>query len=307
MSETATASVLPRTWRLENPAVAAGCVLLAVFLFASQDAISKTLVTDYSPLQIGWVRYTVNTVVLIPFLIRSRGAAFRTAMPLTQGARSLGVLASSIIFILGLAYLPVADATAINFVSPLLVTALSIPILGEKVGIRRWSAVAVGFIGMLVIVRPGGATFQLASFLPMISATAWATALVLTRRLSGGAESSLTTITYSSVFPTLILTAVQPFVWHALTWHGFLGMTATGLLSIAAQYLMILAYSKRPASSLAPLSYAQLIWATMYGFLIFDQIPVPLTWLGSAIVIASGLYVLRRERIVRARAATVSP
>ncbi len=304
MSEAAAIPAAPRKWGLENPLVAAGCVLFAVVLFASQDTLSKILVVDYSPLQIAWTRYGINSLLLIPFLIRSRGRGLKTKMPWTQGARSLAVLTSAIIFMLGLSFLPVADATAINFVSPLLVTALSIPMLGEKVGIRRWTAVGIGFVGMLVIVRPGGDAFQLAAFLPAVSASCWAMGLILTRRLSTAAESSLTTITYSTIFPALALTVLMPFVWHPLTPRAILWMLIIGVISVSAQYLMILGYSKRPASALAPLSYAQLIWATLYGYLVFDHIPRALTWVGAAIVVASGLYVLRRERIVKAGAST---
>lgn len=300
MSEAAAVTAGPRSkWGLENPLVAAGCVMAAVLLFASQDTLSKILVVDYSPFQIAWARYGINTLLLVPFLIRSHGAGLKTKMPWTQSARSLAVLTSAIIFMAGLSFLPVADATAINFVSPLLVTALSIPMLGEKVGIRRWTAVAIGFVGMLVIVRPGSDSFQLAAFLPVVSATCWAMALVLTRRLSAGGESSLAIITYSTVFPALVLTVMMPFVWHPLTARAILWMVVIGVISVTAQYLMILGYSKRPASALAPLSYAQLIWATTYGYLVFDHIPSPLTWLGAAIVVASGLYVLRRERVVK--------
>ncbi|HEY1721178.1 MAG TPA: DMT family transporter [Magnetospirillaceae bacterium] len=304
MSETAIASPASQNkWRLDNPLVAAGCVMLGVIVFASQDTLSKILVVDYSPLQIAWVRYGINTLVLVPFLIRSRGAGLKTKMPWTQFARSMGVFSSAIIFMLGLRFLPVADATAINFISPLLVTALSIPILGEKVGIRRWTAVVIGFIGMLIIVQPGSAAFQVAAFLPALSATCWGIALVLTRKLSAAAESSLTTITYSTILPALILSVLLPFVWRPLTGHAIIWMTVIGFISVAGQYLMILGFSKRPASSLAPFSYAQLIWATMYGYLVFGAIPSLLTWIGAAVVVLSGLYVLRRERIVKAAAA----
>jgi drug/metabolite transporter (DMT)-like permease len=294
----AAASAVPQRWGLERPLVAAGCVLSAVLLFASQDTLSKILVVDYSPFEIAWFRYGVNTLVLLPFLLRSRGAALRTALPKVQAARSFVVLASAIVFMTGLEFLPVADATAINFVAPLLVTALSIPLLGEKVGIRRWTAVVIGFVGMLVIVQPGGGAFQLASFLPAVSASFWALALILTRRL-GAVDPGLTTLTYSTVFPAVALTVMMPFVWRTPTLEALVWMVAIGVISVTAQYLMILGYSKRPASALAPLSYAQLIWATMYGYLVFDHIPSPLTWLGAAIVVASGLYVLRRERIVK--------
>ena len=296
----AAATALARRWALDSPLVAAGCVLGGVLLFATQDMLSKVLVVDYSPLEIAWVRYGINTILILPFMVRHHGRALRTRVPLLQGARSLAVLTSAVIFMAGLGYLPQADATSISFLSPLLVTALSIPLLGEKVGIRRWTAVAIGFVGMLVIVRPGSSAFQLPALLPIASASFWALALVLTRRL-GVSEAGLTTLTYSTVLPAVILTLLLPFFWRTPDARAVILMLAIGVVSVLAQYLTILGYSKRPASSLAPLTFTQLVWATMYGYLVFDAIPGPWTWLGAAIIVASGLYTFRRERIVRAR------
>ena len=292
------AAMLPR-WKLDNPLVAAGCVALGVLLFATQDMMSKVLIVDYSAFEIAWVRYGINTILLIPFILRSRGHMLRTRMPVTQVVRSLAVSASAVLFMSALAYLPQPEATAISFLSPLLVTALSIPLLKEKVGVRRWTAVAIGFVGMLVVVRPGGQAFQLAALLPTASATCWALSLILTRRLSDS-DPGLTTLTYSTIIPASLLTIILPFVWTTPHARSILLMLAMGVVSILAQYMTILGYSQRPASSLAPITYSQLIWASMYGYLVFDALPSPWTWMGAAIIMVSGLYTFRRERIVRA-------
>lgn len=283
-----------------NATVAAGCVLLAVALFATQDTMSKILVADYSPFQVAWARYAVSSLLLAPLLLRGRGKALRTTMPWAQAARACSLIISATLFLTGIRTVPIADASAINFFSPLVVTALSIPLLGEKVGIRRWSAVIVGFIGMLVIVKPGTSAFNASSLVILASTSFWAVTLILTRRL-GPTNSGLTTLTYSTVIPFLVLGFVMPFVWRTPDLAALALMVAIGAISVSGHYLMILGFSKRPASSLAPLSYTQLVWATIYGAVIFDTTPTWSTWLGTAIVVASGLYVVRREQTLHAQ------
>ena len=283
-----------------RPIVAIFYVLMAMFVFSSQDTMSKLLVVDYSPFEIAWFRYGINLVLVSPFLLRTRGRALASKMPWLQLARGAAVAGSAVVFMAGLGRLPLADATAINFVSPLVVTALSIPLLGEKVGPRRWTAVLIGFAGVLIIARPDSATFDIGAVFPMISATLWSIGLILTRRIKGG-ESALTTLTYSTLVGFIALTILLPFVWQPPTLRAAALLLAIGVVSVVGQYLVILAYRSRPASVLAPLSYTQMIWSTLFGAIIFGAIPGLSTWIGGAIVVISGLYVLRRERVVRAR------
>lgn len=289
-------------WYAGDAPVAVGCVLLAVLLFATQDTLSKILVADFSPFEITWVRFVVSTVLLAPLLVRLKGGALATHMPWTQCARGCSMIVSSTLFLTGVRWLPIADASAINFASPLLVTALSIPFLGEKVGMRRWAAVLLGFIGMLVIVQPGGSGFNSASLIVAASTCFWAVTLILTRRLA--AESGVTTLAYSTLIPLLVLSAIVPFVWRMPDTKALIMMSALGAISVAGHYLMILGFSKRPASALAPLSYTQLVWTVMYGILVFGTVPSVPTWIGTAIVVASGLYVLRLEQTSKDRRPT---
>jgi drug/metabolite transporter (DMT)-like permease len=157
--------------------------------------------------------------------------------------------------------------------------------------------VVIGFAGMLIIVRPGGDAFQLSATLPLLSAVAWAIGMVLTRRIKN-AEPPLTTLGISTVVAVVTLTGIMPLVWTPLTLRAALLLLAMGLISILGQYLMILGYSRRPASVLAPLGYTQIVWSTLSGVLVFGAVPGWSTWLGGAIVVASGLYVLRRERVL---------
>jgi drug/metabolite transporter (DMT)-like permease len=271
-------------------------VLVAMFLFSGMDGLSKYLAVDYHPIEIVAMRQLFMTVALLPFVIRSP-RALRTTRPLLQLGRGLCMFCSSILFIFGLSHLPIADASAIGFVSPLLVTALSIPLLGEKVGIRRWSAVILGFAGVMIVVRPGSGAFNPAALFPLGSAVAWALGLILTR-IMRNSDQVLTTIFYSTLVGLAIGGLALPFVWRTPDLAGLALMAAMGLLSAISQTLLIAAFARAAASILAPFSYSQMVWATLIGYFVFATLPDALTWTGAAVVIASGIYTLHRERVV---------
>jgi len=273
--------------------------LAAMVLFSGMDGISKFLAVDYHPLEIAAMRHVFTTLALLPFVIRSP-LALRASRPLLQVGRGLCMYASSILFIVGLSHLPIADASAIGFVSPLLVTALSIPFLGEKVGIRRWTAVIVGFTGVMIVVRPGTGAFNPAALYPLISAVAWAMGLILTR-IMRNSDQVLTTIFYSTLVGLVVGRATLPFVWRTPDAEGLALMAAMGLLSAISQTLLIAAFTRAAASILAPFSYSQMLWSTLIGYFVFSTIPDAVTWTGAVIVIASGIYTLHRERIVAQR------
>src|SRR5919198_2546399 len=154
----------------DQPFAAIGLILVAMLFFSLMDGASKVLTEEFPILQIAWGRYFFVLVFLAPFLLQDRAKRLRSKRPHLQIARGFCMLGSSIFFVAGLAQLPIAEATSLGFVAPFFVTALSIPLLGEKVGIRRWSALVVGFIGILIVVRPGSAAFNPAAFLPIASA-----------------------------------------------------------------------------------------------------------------------------------------
>jgi len=185
-------------------------------------------------------------------------------------------------------------------VAPLLVTALSIPFLGERVGLRRWLATAVGLIGVLVILRPGTSAFHIAAFFPLVSALSWACTLIMTRMMSGK-EHAATTMTYSSIAGLGILSAMVPLVWVNPTWHDILFATIVGVTSTAGQWIVVLAFRYADASVLAPFSYTQLLWVSILGFLIFGEVPDVWTVTGAAFIVASGLYTAHRERVRRSQ------
>jgi drug/metabolite transporter (DMT)-like permease len=214
--------------------------------------------------------------------------------------RGAALLGSSLFFISGLRFLPIAEASATGFVSPLFVTALSIIFLGESVGLRRWIATAIGLIGVLIILRPGSSAFHPAAIFPLVSALAWALTLIMTRMLSGR-ERAITTMTYSSISGVVIVSALVPLVWVAPTWHDVLFGVLIGVASTAGQWIVVLAFRYADASVLAPFSYTQLLWVSILGFLIFGEVPDVWTVTGAAFIVASGLYTAHRERVRRSQ------
>jgi drug/metabolite transporter (DMT)-like permease len=173
---------------------------------------------------------------------------------------------------------------------------LSIVLLSENVGLRRWLATAVGLLGVLIILRPGSGAFHPAAFFPVVSALAWACTLVMTRMLSGR-EAVITTMTWSSIVGFAILSALVPTVWVAPSWHDILLGILIGVASTAGQWIVVLAFRYADASVLAPFSYTQLLWVSILGFIIFGEVPDVWTVTGAVFIVASGLYTAHRERL----------
>ncbi|MGA7481674.1 MAG: DMT family transporter, partial [Bradyrhizobium sp.] len=236
-------------------------------------------------------------LIMIPAMVPgSPFFALRTQRPMLQVTRGMALLGSSLLFISGLRFLPIAEASATSFVSPLFVTALSIFFLSEKVGLRRWLATAVGLLGVLIVLRPGTSAFHPAAFFPVVSAFAWACTLILTRKMSGQ-ERTVVTMTYSSIVGFAVLCALVPVVWVTPTWHDILLGLIIGVASTAGQWIVVLAFRYADASVLAPFSYIQLLWVTLLGFVIFGEVPDVWTVVGAAFIVASGLYTAHRERV----------
>lgn len=286
--------------RRDAPLRGIGLVLVTGIFFNAADVVSKLLTVDMSPLQVIWLRYGTFTIIMLALVWRSGGRSrLRTQRPQLQFLRGLGVTLSSILFVMGLQYLPIADATASSFVAPLFVTALSIPILGETIGWRRWTATLIGLIGVLIVVRPGGSGFQTASLLPVASALAWAFAMIITRMMSR-TESPLTTLAYSAIIGFVLSSLFVPFVWQPLTGTFLLMGLFIGVSSTVGHWLLVTAFRYADASLLAPFSYLQLLWASIFGYLMFAALPDSWTLVGAVIIACSGLYTAHRERI-RAR------
>jgi drug/metabolite transporter (DMT)-like permease len=287
--------------RVDHPFKGIGLVLLSTIFLGCSDVTAKYLSTSLPSIEITWIRFltfaALFTPVMLPF---SPVYAMRTERLSTQLMRGVALLGSSLFFITGLAFLPIAEASATGFVSPLFVTALSIVFLSEKVGMRRWIATGVGLFGVLIILRPGTSAFHLAAFFPIISALCWAAALILTRMISGR-EAVVTTMAYSALTGVVILSAIVPFVWVTPSWTAIGLGIVIGVFSTVGQWIVVLAYRYGDASVLAPFSYTQLLWVSILGFFLFKEVPDVWTVTGAAFIVASGLYIAHRERVRRAQ------
>jgi drug/metabolite transporter (DMT)-like permease len=285
--------------RADHPFRGIALILASTVFLGTSDATSKYLSATLPSIEIAWIRFLVFALVMLPAMLPGSPLyAMQTGRPGFQLMRGTALLGSSLFFISGLRFLPIAEASATSFVSPLFVTALSIVFLGESVGLRRWLATAVGLIGVLIILRPGSGAFHPAALFSIVSALAWACTLVMTRMMSG-TERAITTMAYSSLAGVGILSVLVPFVWVQPSWHDIFFGVVIGVASTAGQWIVVLAFRYANASVLAPFSYTQLLWVSFLGFLIFGEVPDVWTVTGAAIIVASGLYTAHRERLRR--------
>jgi drug/metabolite transporter (DMT)-like permease len=274
------------------------CALTAWLLFACMDAGSKLLAQDYSIIQILWVRFLSLLAVSGWLATRHGRAGLTTRRFWLQSLRSLMLMIEMGLFILTITVLPLADVHAILAISPLIVTALSMPLLGEKVGIRRWAAVGVASLGMVVILRPGFGAIHPMALVALLCACMWSLYQVLTRIVSR-TDPPLTTLFYTALIGALALTVIGPFYWRAPDAHGWALFVLVAVLGASGHYLLIKALQLAPASLLQPFAYTVLVWATLVGFTVFGNLPDLLTVLGATIIVASGLYTFARERRLR--------
>lgn len=296
----APAAALPAASALDaERAAAAGrgiaLMVLAVGLFAVMDALVKWLGPSYPTLQIVFFRSLFAFIPLAAFVLRGRSlGALRTRRPLGHALRSLvGIVALSCFFY-AYAHMPLANVVAIAFAAPLFVTALSVPLLGELVGVRRWSAVLVGFAGVLVMVRPDAGAFDGLAAIALAGTVFYALAMIFVRKLSR-TETSAAIVFYYSLASTLVAGAFMPFQWVTPTWLDLGLLVAVGLVGGVAQIAMTNAFRLADVSVVMPFDYTAMLWAALFGFLVWGDVPGLNIWLGAAIVMMSGLYILRRE------------
>ena len=282
-------------------------ILTTSVMFALLDTGVKYVGQFYPVLQIAWARYLFQMAV-VPMVIggtRPRDI-LRTKRPGLQVLRSMLMVGATLSFFTAVNYMPVAEASAIGMIAPLMVTALAIPMLGERVGARRWTAVAIGLIGALIIIRPGFGNLSWAAILPVITAICYALYQITTRMLAD-IDPPITTFFYSGAVGVVVLSLAVPFAWQTPTAGGWAMMIALGLIAGVGHFCVIQALRRAPASLLAPFSFTQLIWVTILGFLVFGDFPDNYTLLGAAIVVGSGGYVFYRENVVKRAAKGVQP
>ena len=282
-----------------TPDVLRGILLMCagVSTFPFMNVGVKLLAPHYPAAQITWARFTGHLIVmLVVFLPRYRWSLLRTRRPGLQIGRSLLMLGSNLVFVMAIGSVPLATASAIGFTSPLIVTALSVPLLHEQVGWRRWSAVVVGFVGALMVIRPGGGLRDPAVLLILASSFAYALYQILTR-LAGRIDTAATGIIFAALFGSLGMSLIMPFVFVVpRSLMDVLLFCSLGLLGGLGHYLVIRAFQLGPAAVIAPLGYVELIGSVVFGYLLFGNFPDPWTWLGAGVIIASGIYIAFRER-----------
>ena len=272
-------------------------VVTAVLIAPAMNGIAKELGGRYPVLEIVWARYFFHLLPMLPFLVRRHGwAGFLPPHPGLQVFRSGLLLVSTCFFFAALTVLPFADTQALSFVYPLVVTALAPFVLDERVGLRRWTAVAVGFLGAVIVIRPGFSGMDmLGSLFALAAGGLYGGYLVATRRLSRTALP-LVTLAFTALVGLVGLTLVLPAVWVTPTAADFGLMILMGMLAALTTYMLICAFDHAPASVLAPFGYVEMIGAVAIGFLAFGDLPDFWTWVGIAVIVGSGLYISVRER-----------
>lgn len=269
----------------------------AVGSFAFLDTTAKYLGRQIDVLQVVWARYTFAFLLtLIVSNPLSHPGLLRTGRPIFQISRATMLLGSTMLNFFALKYLRLDQTLAIVFSTPFFVAALSGPVLGEWVGARRWAAIGVGFIGILVVTRPGFGLVHPAAILAVLAAVSYA-AYALSTRILARTDSNETTLFYSNFVGALVMLPVVPFFWKTPDPWQIVLMALAGTLASLGHYMLIVAHRLAPASLLSPFIYSQLVWVIGLGYAVFGDVPDVYTLTGASIVIASGLYVFHRERV----------
>ena len=274
--------------------------MTAIFFISIVDTICKLFTKELHAVQIVWGYFIgINLTLWVFFFLKGEKLSKLkiTDRPILQILRPAFLVCSISSLFVGLTYLPLAEATAIGFVAPLFITILSVPILKEKVGIHRWTAILIGFTGVIIIIRPGGEFWQFVSIMPLLGAIFFALFQIFTRLLSG-TEKTFTTLFYTGLGGLGWSSILVPFVWVVPSQIHILVFLAIGTLGALAHLCMINAFDFAEASLLAPFNYTKLLWVTVFGYWVFDDIPSLDMWVGSGVIVSAGLYVLYREKKV---------
>ena len=270
-------------------------ILVTLALFTSMDSVAKHLVQNYPPIQVIWARYLSQTVVSFILLSPVLYRILRTKNFKLQILRSALLFTATICFFTSLKTLKLADVNAIFQVSPIFVTILSVLVLKETVGHRRWLGVAFGLIGALLIIGPGTGVFSYAVILPIISALSYAAYVISTRYLSQD-ESPLTSFVYTALLGSIAASILVVPSWTPIESSDLFVFSVFGLLGATGHFLLIHAYRISEASFLAPFNYIGILYGSLWGFYFFNEVPSLITILGGLIIVSSGIYIWLREQ-----------
>lgn len=265
-----------------------GCSLI----FASLDGTAKYMGTHYPVMQIVWFRYTFHVLGMLAIFLPIMGKQmFRATNLRWQVGRGFILVVCTCCSFTGLRFMPLAEFTAISFITPLLVTLFAGPVLGEKVSAGRWVAVCVGFAGVLILIRPGSGIFGWPALIPLGMSFIYALFQVLTRKYAG-TDNPITTMFFSGLAGAVLATIAAPFVWkppEAIHWPVLMFM---GIMGGGGHLLLMLCFRRAPASVLAPFSYTQLAFATVIGMLFFSYVPDGYSLIGMGVIASAGLYAM---------------
>ena len=290
--------------------------LISFAVFASHDAVIKYLGGSYMPFQILFFSVLLSFPLVTLMLMRDREAStLRPIHPWWVAARTgAGAITGAAAFY-AFTVLPLAQVYAFIFAAPLLITVLSIPILGERVGLHRWSAVALGLVGVLIVLRPGATEISLGHIAAMVAASGSALVAVITRKI-GNEERTAVLMLYPMMANFVLMGAAMPFVYQPMPVEHLGLLALMSALGFLGGTLMIAAYRQGDAAIVAPMQYSQIIWAAFFGYFFFNELPDLFTWIGAGVIILSGIYVVLRETlsgrsenrpVTRARSKTDTP
>lgn len=271
-------------------------MMIGVVFLALMDAVAKLIVeADYSVLQMLAIRGWIVLVLLTGWMLyKGTIKQLKTRRPLAHLFRAILGLLAPLFFFVSLKDLPLADATILFFVSPFLMTALSVPLFKEKVGLHRWAAVITGFIGIVIVTQPGTASFQMAALLPLGASVCYVGIMLLGRWL-GSTESNVTIIFYVTLGTTVVASAALPYVWDPVGIRDLGIIFVMSLLYLGGSYFLLRAFIVAEVGAVAPFEYSGIIWAVLLGYFFWGDVPEDIVFLGASIVVASGVYMIYRE------------
>ena len=303
MSSTPTAlSPAPAAGPSENVVRGVAFMLISVACMSTMDVLGKWVVATVAVPQMIALRSVVVLALAVPLVVRAGGlSTLATRRPRGHALRVALSVGAMLTFFEGLRQLPLATAISIGFSAPLFMTALSAPFLGEKVGPHRWAAVLVGFVGVLIIVQPGGEGTLSWPALMVVAAAMFFAGVMLTVRSLAPTESDAAMIVYQNFGVLLATGLLAPFVWEAPTASELVVIALMGIVLVASQLAMQRSFRAAPVGAVAPFQYTELLWASLFGYAIWGEVPGWNVWSGAAVIVASGLYVIWREAYLNPR------
>src|SRR5579862_614997 len=271
-----------------------GLMLLSIFMFSFGDALGKFLVATYSVGQLLWLRACAALIVLLPLVWRQRGEFTRLERPWLQLLRTVLSTLEVAAFFLATVYLPLADVVTYYLACPIFVTALSAIVLREKVGWRRWSAILIGFAGVLIALHPSVRSFSWPALIALCGSMSFAILMLITRSLRNTPDIVMATSQFVGTF--LLGAVLAPIGWVTPAPQSLALFAAAGLISVCALMCVNRSLKLAPASVVVPYQYSMIVWAVIFGLVVFGDVPAPATVVGAAIIIGAGLYIFLRER-----------